>query len=157
MDTQLSYQDVCDRDLFVPCYSKITDNIYVGDYRSGVQAIADHKPITSIISLITVDEQCKLQYKHNGVQLYEYPFTDSPDEDIISHFETLQPIIKHALQQSGILLIHCLVGRSRSIGITILTLMSLYNHTFQSAYNLVNTKRGCFMNRGFIQQIKNYK
>ena len=50
-----------------------------------------------------------------------------------------------------------MVGRSRSVGITILILMKIYKYSFEDAYKLIKSKREIGMNEKFLNDIKNYK
>ncbi len=144
--------------LFPISYTKIINNIYIGDYRSGIKAINDKEPITHILSLVPVSEKRQYKYIENNITLHQYMFDDNPNENIINHFLKLRSLIYNILViEKGTLLINCMAGRSRSVSITILTLIYFYNHTFDSAFQLINLKRKVWMNNGFYQQIKEYR
>lgn len=144
--------------IYHPSYSQITNNIYIGNYGSGKKMIQDSKEFTHIISFIKIPDKLKQYYRFNGITYYEYTFDDDGNEDIIHHFRFLEPLIQNILfEQKGTLLIHCTAGKSRSVSITTLTLMTFYNFSLKDAINLIKSKRNISINSGFQNQLRYFQ
>jgi len=143
--------------MFNDSYNKITENLYVGDVKSP-RLILQRKEITHVISLVPLDKTLKKMLVKKNIKHFEYPFGDNRDENIIRHFNKMKPTLKKFLfQDKGRLLIHCMVGRSRSVGITILILMKFYNVPYKVAYDMISSEREIGMNPGFERMIKECK
>ena len=138
-------------------YDKITEQLYIGDVMSPRISLQRKENISHVISLVPLDKTLKKFLKKKSIQHYEYIFSDNRDENIIQHFKNLLPKILNILSQDSTrLLVHCQVGRSRSVGIVILTLMKLKKYSFEDALKLVKSKRDIGMNKKFYEDIKKY-
>ena len=143
-------------------YNKITNNIYIGNMWSPNEIIIDGKsnkikPITHIISFIKLPKHIKENIEYNNIVYFEYSFDDSVDENIIQHYNLISTDIKKFLfDDNGTMLFLCQAGKSRSVSITILTLINLYNMNFDDAYNLISSKRETQINYRFKNDLKNY-
>ena len=142
--------------IIAPAYSRITENLYIGNYKSGKQVLKDKPPITHILSLTHTDSLMKAKYMKNNIEFHQYVFDDNPQkENIIEHFNKLKPLLKKILlEEDGVLLIHCHAGASRSVFIGVLTLIELYGYDFNYAYELIDEER--FTIKRFYNQVKNY-
>lgn len=139
-------------------YDKITDQLYVGDVTSPRIQLQKKENISHIISLVPLDKTLKKILKKKSINHFEYYFPENRDENIIQHFKNLLPKILNILSQDSTkLLIHCQIGRSRSVGIIILILMKIYKYSFEDAITLVKSKRDIGMNPNFYETVKNYK
>lgn len=151
----------CYRCIFSPSYSKILDNLYVGNFSCAEKIVKNKNKdeITHNISFIQHDKKYKTKMIGMGINVYDtYNFSDSEDQDIIKHFNKLKPLIEEILfDNKGKLLINCSAGASRSVSFAILTMMTFYNYTFDEAYELVDEERLVKMNDRFYEQVKNYK
>lgn len=139
-------------------YDKITDRLYVGDIMSPRMILQRKEQISHILSLITLDKTLKKILNKKGIVLIEHEFGDNVDEDIVNHFETLLPQLSEIMNnENSKLLIHCMVGRSRSVGILILIMMHFFKYNFEDAYKLVSLERDIGMNPKFFEDVKNYQ
>ncbi|XP_056148054.1 dual specificity protein phosphatase 19-like [Lampris incognitus] len=83
---------------------------------------------------------------------------DVPDTDITSYLEECCSFIDQALKQSGVVLVHCNAGVSRSSSIVMGYLMLRDGLSFDDAYRHVKQARPSVCpNPGFYQQLQNYK
>ncbi|XP_034663839.1 dual specificity protein phosphatase MPK-4 [Drosophila subobscura] len=83
---------------------------------------------------------------------------DMPREDILQHLEGCVNFISSALDQQGIVLVHCYFGVSRSSSTVIAYMMKRHNLNFQPAFELVKAKRRFVQpNSGFINQLKLFR
>ena len=151
----------CYRCIVSPSYSKILDNLYVGNF-TAAEKICKNKNkegFTHNMSFIEIKKKYKTKMRSMDITIYDnYKFGDNEDEDIIKHFYKLKPVIEKILfEEQGKLLINCSAGASRSVSITILTMMTFYNYTFQEAYDLIDKERLVYMNDRFYSQVSDYK
>ncbi|KAM4607791.1 dual specificity protein phosphatase 19-like [Polymixia lowei] len=83
---------------------------------------------------------------------------DVPETNITSYLEDCCSFIDQALEQSGVVLVHCNAGVSRSSSIVIGYLMLKEGLSFNDAYRQVKQARPSVCpNPGFYQQLQNYK
>ncbi|XP_033643181.1 dual specificity protein phosphatase 12-like [Asterias rubens] len=79
---------------------------------------------------------------------------DMPSADILSHFEECIAFIDEVLTSSGNILVHCMMGISRSSTIVIAYLMHRDKITFQKAFDLVKEKHPrTEPNDGFVDML----
>ncbi|PSN30522.1 hypothetical protein C0J52_24114 [Blattella germanica] len=83
--------------------------------------------------------------------------TDTPREDLLSHFEDTADFINSG-QEQGVVLVHCYFGVSRSATIVIAYMMKKYELTYEEAFERVKSKRRFVgPNPGFISQLQLYE
>uniref|UniRef100_A0A667XZQ9 Dual specificity phosphatase 19b n=1 Tax=Myripristis murdjan TaxID=586833 RepID=A0A667XZQ9_9TELE len=83
---------------------------------------------------------------------------DLPDTDITSYLGDCSSFIDQAREQSGVVLVHCNAGVSRSSSVVIGYLMLREGLSFSDAYQQVKQARPSVCpNPGFFQQLQNYK
>ncbi|TRY83320.1 hypothetical protein DNTS_015054 [Danionella cerebrum] len=83
---------------------------------------------------------------------------DLPETDITSCFPECFRFIREAQEQSGVVLVHCNAGVSRSASVAIGFLMSQEGMSFHEAFSVVKTARPQIQpNPGFMNQLKQYK
>ena len=134
-------------------FNHIIDNIYLGaEY--GTKSLATLKScgITHILSVIKYmnTNPHKEEMEHHNI-----PINDFPSENISQYFEESYEYIKSV---KGNILIHCQAGVSRSATIVIAFLMKEKGISFETAINLVRTKREIISpNFGFRQQLIKYQ
>jgi len=97
-------------------FNIVYPNIYVGNYSTSTNyELLKGLGITHIISVIPkINPPFLNKFKYLFIQAY-----DDEYQDMKQHFTTANEFIKHCLIQGGKVLIHCMVGRSRSITIFI--------------------------------------
>ena len=83
---------------------------------------------------------------------------DDVDFDILSFVEQSNDFINKAKLSGGNILIHCKMGRSRSVSLVIAYLIKYHGYNFNSALNLIKERRNQIgPNKGFIEQLKKYE
>ncbi|XP_066902144.1 dual specificity protein phosphatase MPK-4 [Halyomorpha halys] len=83
--------------------------------------------------------------------------TDMPHEDILSNFDNTYKFISEG-QLSGVVLVHCYFGVSRSCSVVIAFLMKKYCISYPQALDRVKAKRSTVgPNNGFINQLRLYE
>jgi protein-tyrosine phosphatase len=92
-------------------------------------------------------------------QVYNINIEDNPKVNIIEHIESMVPIIESLLKENKKVLIHCLMGKSRSASIIIGYLIKIHKMSYDEAVDFINNKRNNPIepNMGFVYQLKKLK
>ncbi|XP_043696799.1 dual specificity protein phosphatase 1-like isoform X2 [Telopea speciosissima] len=84
--------------------------------------------------------------------------TDREDTDIAQYFDECFDFIDEAKRLGGGVLVHCFVGRSRSVTVVVAYLMKKYHMSLSQALELVRSKRPqAAPNSGFMLQLQNFE
>lgn len=139
-------------------YDKIIDKIYIGDIVSPRISLQKKENISHVISLVPLDKTLKKFLRKKSVYHYECLIENDKDEDIIQHFREMLPKLINILSQDSTkLLIHCTLGRSRSVSLCLLILMKFFKYTYEDAFELIKSKRDIDLKSPFYEPIKHYK
>lgn len=135
--------------------SQITDLIFVGNQHSCCQLTINKFNIKGLICIDEyVSESCQ-DLIPVGVERLELDMEDRDEEDLKTRLDTTYSFIDKFVERNEKVLIHCLVGASRSCSLVIGYLCRKYGYNFNQAYELVLEKRSiCQPNRGFVRQLK---
>jgi protein tyrosine phosphatase len=152
-----------------------------GKLRSSIQPyIDDSFEATQIIKNLWVGGLCspsnaKNMKSHNiklvvsahvgASPLYPYDFEyrlvellDLPNEDIFGKFEEILPIIHDVLTRGNSVLVHCMVGASRSVTIVAAYLIKYHHKTAENALAIIKkVRKEADPNKGYIEQLKAYE
>ena len=133
------------------CMDMIEEGLYLGS----MQAVQDESllrqegisHVLSVIdSLIELQRYDGITYKH--IKLYDYP-----NENIVQFIPEALSFISEGMR-CGKVLVHCLMGISRSSSIITSYIMIKKSITFSEALGFVKNRRPCIdPNKGFIRQI----
>jgi hypothetical protein len=108
-------------------FNMVYPGIYIGNYSTSTNLeLLQGLGITHIISVIPTYNppfQDKLKY-------YHIPAYDDESQDLSIYFEKSNQYIREVLEKKGKILIHCMVGRSRSVTIFLAFLISLIKSNF---------------------------
>ncbi len=139
------------KDILVnPFISKITDDIYVSDAANALDYTSIKK--LGIKQILIVGKELP---RHGDMyfKVLHIKINDLPSENIKKYFNSSFNFIK-----KNKTLIHCAMGISRSVSITIAYLMRSQSMTFNEAFALVKKSRSIAdPNPGFIEQLKKYE
>merc|ERR1712080_77129 len=92
-------------------------------------------------------------YKNSGITYEGYQVIDMPNSDISAHFNTATAFIQKALNSGGKVLVHCLMGRSRSACLVLAYLILSCDMDIITAVNTVIPHRDVRPNDGFLLQL----
>ncbi|CDW78718.1 leucine rich repeat and phosphatase domain containing protein [Stylonychia lemnae] len=134
---------------------QILPNLYMSNvYAAENQQILQELKITHIV---TVSAGIKPKYP----SFYNYKVIlvdDNPKFDVKQYFWDAIQFVEDAVQNNGVVLIHCAAGMSRSAAITIAYLMWKNKWTFKEAYDFGRSKRNkMFPNLGFQSQLRMFE
>ncbi|XP_049311507.1 dual specificity protein phosphatase 26 isoform X11 [Bactrocera dorsalis] len=82
-----------------------------------------------------------------------FPMVDAPTTDISRYFYVAAKFIDSAISSGGKILVHCLVGMSRSATCVLAYLMICRKMTASDAIRKVRMRREIRPNEGFLQQL----
>lgn len=112
--------------------------------------------ITHILSVIdrpvTIPPGTTMIHQH-------IPILDLPSEDLLSRFDTTTAFIKDALSQEGNrVLVHCLMGMSRSASVVAAYLVTTTKMNTDEAIKFIQERRPIVCpNAGFVRQLEVYE
>ena len=132
---------------------KIGPNLYLGNYIFASDA--------SLLTTLGVTHILNAAREVPNYFNYDSPFQylqlnmiDNPKEDATRFFAVSKEFIDNAIEDNGIVLIHCKAGISRSVTILISYLMSKFNITAKDALKIVRENRPQVNpNYGFMKQL----
>ncbi|GAB4843457.1 Dual specificity protein phosphatase 1 [Ancistrocladus abbreviatus] len=140
------------RDDKVPC--QIEEGLFLGSLGA-----ANNKRVLkslNITHILTVARMISPAYPHD----FEYKIIDvldQEDTDLAKHFDECFDFIDEAKRAGGGVLVHCFVGKSRSVTIVVAYLMKQHGMTLNEALEHVRCKRPqASPNPGFVRQLKNF-
>lgn len=133
--------------------AQIEEGLYLGSIGA-----ANNKTLLkslNVTHILTVANSLPPAYPND----FTYKVVDVPDRehvDIAQFFEECFNFIEEGKRTGGVL-VHCFVGRSRSVTIVIAYLMKKHGMSLSEALNLVKSKRSVAApNSGFMSQLRNY-
>ncbi|KAG8747475.1 hypothetical protein FRC11_012317, partial [Ceratobasidium sp. 423] len=82
---------------------------------------------------------------------------DDPNADLLSHLDECVQFVQSARQEGGMVVVHCLMGLSRSVCVVVACVMVDMRIGVQSAIGIVRSKRGTIRpNAGFVKQLETW-
>lgn len=111
-------------------FNLVYPNIYIGNYSTSTnQQLLQSLGITHIISVIpTFNPPFPDKFKYYHISAY-----DDESQDIKQYFEKSNTFIENVLRENGKILIHCMVGRSRSVSIFLAFLIHIIRGRFSQS------------------------
>lgn len=120
--------------LFGDC-NYIIDNIYLGScFNASNKSLLDELNIKKIVN-ISYD----IPNYYEDIEYYNYKIKD--DGKDILEIEKLKEILTFVLKDKQNILIHCVMGRSRSVSFIIYYLMIIHNMNIDDAIKYIEKKR----------------
>ncbi|EOY05545.1 Dual specificity protein phosphatase 1 isoform 1 [Theobroma cacao] len=140
----------CFKEDNVPC--KIEEGLFLGSVAAAYNMDAlKHLNITHILTVAS-----SLKPAHSNDFVYKIiPVLDKEDTNLSQYFDECFDFIDEAKRQGGGVLVHCFVGKSRSVTIVVSYLMKKHGMSLSQALEHVKSKRPLAApNSGFIQQLQ---
>ncbi|XP_073829119.1 dual specificity protein phosphatase 13B isoform X2 [Musca autumnalis] len=139
---------------------EVYPGIFIGDAASAKnKTFLRMKGITHVLNAA---EGCRYGQVDTGHSYYRdmpsirymgFPMVDAPTTDISRYFYVAAKFIESALNSGGKVLVHCLVGMSRSATCVLAYLMICRKMTAVEAIRKVRMHRDIHPNDGFLQQL----
>jgi len=106
------------------------------------------------VTLDTVPLPRKISSFLPRVSFLHLAIPDLPDEDLLTHVPSAVDFVSSG-QESGVVLVHCLRGRSRSAALVLAHVMRKYKYDFDKAHGKVKARRPCILPcESFVHQLK---
>jgi len=130
-------------------------------YLTNLFTARDEAQLTSlgITHVVSVIEGAPNFPQTRSLQTLHIPLSDSSDEDILTHLPTTTSFIRKALEESpdSRVMVHCLMGISRSATVVCAYLIATMRMTSDEALVAVRAKRRIVCpNIGFLRQLEEY-
>jgi protein-tyrosine phosphatase len=130
---------------------QITEKIFLGN----MDAAWDKELLKSYkITHVLVCAKHLDQHHPDDFIYKQFHIMDAPSENILQYFDSANEFIESA----GKVFVHCMAGVSRSASFVIAYLMWKEKFEFNTAYQLVKSKRHIiYPNVGFVRQLKTFE
>eukprot|EP01125_Pyxidicula_operculata_P006706 TRINITY_DN2304_c0_g1_i1.p1 TRINITY_DN2304_c0_g1~~TRINITY_DN2304_c0_g1_i1.p1 ORF type:complete len:1245 (+),score=308.37 TRINITY_DN2304_c0_g1_i1:1-3735(+) len=131
----------------------LDDFLFVGSGRDShtLSQLKENK-ITHIVNV--AKEWPPLDNLPDTIKFHHVQLEDTEDEDILKELEPIVNLIENIREQKGRVLLHCVIGKSRSPSIAIAYIMIHMKKSLQEAYDIVLRQRPISApNTGFIRQL----
>lgn len=128
-------------------FSHIIDNIFLGDCNSAYCFISYY--------VVNVAEDCNSHLISRNKKTLYLPLRDIQSQDILKEIPKVNKFIDRANGQP--VLVHCVMGISRSASFVIAYLMWKYRMTFKDAKSLVKSRRPIIYTNRFDKQLMKYE
>jgi predicted protein tyrosine phosphatase len=135
--------------------NEIIDNLWLGSISSSCnrEALHEHNIQTVISAILGSTAAYPFDFNYERSKL-----RDVEDEDIITEFYRLLPIIHTELINHRAVLVHCVYGKSRSTSIVAAYLIYYKKMTAEQALEFIKKKRTQIdPNPGYIRQLKQFE
>jgi protein-tyrosine phosphatase len=119
--------------------SEILPYLYIGNMHDAQQIIALKN--MGIHSIINVTRDVKDNLKYGGINRFRIPIDDTPRVDISYYFQDAIDFIERARENNDKVLVHCVMGISRSVTIVLAYLMIVCGYTYEDAFDYVKSIR----------------
>ncbi|XP_058001035.1 dual specificity protein phosphatase 1-like [Hevea brasiliensis] len=137
----------------LPC--QIEEGLFLGSF--GAANNKDVLKSKNITHILTVANSLAPAYRNDFVYKV-IGVTDKEDTNLRQYFDECFSFIDEAKRQGGCVLIHCFVGKSRSVTIVVGYLMRKYGMSLSQALGHVKSRRPqAAPNSGFISQLQDFE
>lgn len=137
----------------IPC--QIEEGLYLGSRAAALNKVELKR--LNITHILTVAASIPPAYPDD----FNYKVVrvvDNEDTNLAQYFEECFDFIDEAKRIGGGVLVHCFVGRSRSVTIVVAYLMKKHRMTLRQALEHVKSKRPqAAPNSGFIKQLEEFE
>ncbi|XP_050220124.1 dual specificity protein phosphatase 1 [Mercurialis annua] len=137
----------------IPC--KIEEGLFLGSY--GAATNRDILRSMNITHILTVANSLAPAYQNDFVYKV-ISVSDKEDTNLKQYFDECINFIDDAKRQGGGVLVHCFIGKSRSVTIVVAYLMKKHSMSLSQALEHVKTKRPqASPNSGFMSQLQDFE
>ncbi|CAD5222065.1 unnamed protein product [Bursaphelenchus xylophilus] len=133
---------------------EILPGLYLGSYSAAINRRSlEAANISAVLSIMTTSVKKEKQIKYKQIHL-----EDDPSSDLSKHFEECINFIHFYRVANRNVLVHCLMGVSRSATIVIAYIMAITKLDPFDVIGFVTSRRDFINpNEGFLEQLKIYK
>ena len=129
----------------------VEDFLYLGSARDATNELSG---FSHILNAAKEWPEPKFPTTGNRPKYLKLDLSDSPHENLLLHLEKALSFLEDAGKQNGRVLVHCVLGKSRSPSIIIAYLVKFKSMSLLEAFEVVKEKRKSVLpNRSFIRQL----
>ncbi|KAJ3574685.1 hypothetical protein NP233_g1586 [Leucocoprinus birnbaumii] len=134
----------------------LKDQLYLGNFAAAQSP--EHRKKLAITHLLSVCNECPLSSSGpTGLAHLQITVEDTEYSDLLIHLPKTSRFIQEALQEGGRVLVHCVMGVSRSTTVVAAFLMKHRKMDARSALRYIKQRRPqVHPNYGFIKQLDTY-
>ncbi|KAI3378776.1 hypothetical protein SNEBB_010410 [Seison nebaliae] len=139
--------------------SKIIDNLFIGDIKDSYsKSFLEKNNIQLIIRLLSGSEKRRSSvHRANKIKLHRISIDDTVDANISQYFEECIKLIHQYRMKNKAVLVHCLVGVSRSATIVIAYLTCISQFRWVDVIKMVKARRVQIRpNPAFLLQLQQF-
>ena len=130
--------------------------LYLGDYMNANNN--EELKLLKIKYILNCAFEIKVENIPLGIKYCKLDLIDNPEMNITKYFEKAFAFIELARKNNDNILIHCKLGRSRSVSILIAYMVKYYDFNVKQAMEFIKSKRKQIKpNYGFIKQLYSYE
>lgn len=134
----------------------VEPGLYIGGYEA--RKFIDELDVKCVVCICTNSEYGSIPgwrfIEDEEIAEHHIKLDDDITENITPATLEMVKIIADSLTKKRNVLVHCMVGRSRSASLVIAYLMFKHKITFQDALERLNKVRAVFPNESFVQQLR---
>ena len=137
-----------------------TTQIFKWLYLGSFENACDLKELrrNNINYVLNCAQECKNVNLPKSINQLHLNIRDEPEFNIKKFFDQTNEYINRVRTEGGNILVHCKVGRSRSVSCIIAYLIKYFGFNVDSAIKFIKKKRPQIMpNHGFVEQLKEYE
>ena len=132
--------------------NKILEWLFLGNYQNA-QNIKDLKQI-EVQTIINCAVECKNKFE-DEFEYYKVSIADSITLKIDTFIENVIDFLEACREKGKKVLVHCMLGKSRSVTVIIAYLMKYHKMSYKEAYTLLKAARPIILpNLNFSRQLK---
>ncbi|CDW74921.1 leucine rich repeat and phosphatase domain containing protein [Stylonychia lemnae] len=134
--------------------NEIMPGLYMSDITTAENTeILKKYQITHIVTVTKISPKFPDRFQYMQVEI-----DDQSDQDIKKHFKATNKFINNAIENGGVVLVHCAAGISRSGAVVCAYLMYKNRWSFDQAWEYGQTKRNkMYPNLGFQKQLRDFQ
>lgn len=129
---------LCDLDFCVGKVSQITEQIWLGGENDANDM--NFRKEQGITHILTIGDDLEVK-ETEEIEWMEVIVEDSEEADLAQYFDQFNNFIDIAVTSGGKILVHCLMGKSRSVSALIAYFMKKEGKEFAEVYRWLRTKR----------------
>ena len=139
---------------------EIIPNLFLTNYQTAKELLHSENPSIKMTHLLTVADELDLSEEAASKKIVyrQIPADDYNSFDLQKYFHGMTSFIHKCLTNQGTIVVHCLMGVSRSAATVMAYLIRFKNLTTEEALLAVKEKRMVSgPNQGFMMQLKRYE
>ena len=132
--------------------TRITNNLFVGSLDEAFDDIVKSN-VSHMLNVASELNLKRVNHTYHKIGIND----DDKDTNIQDYLEPCVMWIQNAIdKEDGVVLVHCLEGKSRSVCVCIAYLCSVLNWTFDEALEAISTKRTIDIYDNYVVQLKDW-